>query len=563
VALYPFRLGVVKKSLKWFFGCIAAVLLLAILFLGSVLLARPLPEFDSPSTSSRDTPGYRGGSLGILEKASRKPESGLPVSFEFATPNWTEGSDDDFLVEWLGEEELEDEDLPKAWVDALEGDEQIELAAFATWHPQPGDDVDKGATWQPEAVFYDAKTLALLGEADLERMGVPLEWKVFERSDRYRVPKMRLLFRTKNVAHPRMLRLTVGDAVTGAQVSYSVGSTGQELPECDSAGQWLRFDVALLLWHSTPLTIYATVLTGEPLRYEIRRKNGAQVVMGDRVRMQWLREFDHALEVNYRPRGFTPAEPLGEEVAAGVAERLDSRSAPFSADDPFGALHGPSSSLVSEEKDPQPGKATPLVAEWIQNDPDGKIGRRALLRVSCSDYVEEHVGVQNPDGTVDWEWASDSGERIETVETTSVLPSGEPLRLFEIPHRTELEFEIPGVPGAPSQSAPANLMHVAIPRLTLPLADADGAEDRIIGVLSAAAQIEWEHENLWDDYPAEFPGDGTFRDVTPEELLHWYLRHTKGSMIEYDPIELTFDINPERQTFFDKVKEKWDEWYPF
>ena len=135
------------------------------------------------------------------------------------------------------------------------------------------------------------------------------------------------------------------------------------------------------------------------------------------------------------------------------------------------------------------------------------------------------------------------------------VPTGAPLRFVFLPKVTELVFEIPGLPDQPNPGNAENLFEITLPRITLP-ENPDTAEDHLLGLASVAAEVEFDIDNLWDDeVPDDFPADRTFRNQSPKDLLHWYLKATPGSRIRYDEAENLIFFNEEKDSWWTRFTE--------
>lgn len=135
-------------------GLIIGLAALLIWAIGAVIVVtfvvlRP-PDFSGPPNASRDVPNYDDDSpVGLLEQLSLPPRSGRPAAEPFVKPIRIDGTHDDFVLHWQGEEEIDAENLPERMATGLLGDDAIELVAFATWMPEADDKIEVVKKFDP------------------------------------------------------------------------------------------------------------------------------------------------------------------------------------------------------------------------------------------------------------------------------------------------------------------------------------------------------------------------------------------------------------------------------
>ncbi len=479
------------------------------------------PDLFSAPAEKRTTRGFANEGLGLVKPAIQRAGTGWPASREMLVPERIEGAGGGFVLDWSAEKLEPKERLPNRWSKGLVGDDSAELVAVAAWYPAPEDDY-ADPTWKIGLNFRDAGSLAALDAKRLDELGVPAEFRTFEAPQQYKTPKIRLLFRTSGMEHPRFLRITGADVQTDAKVTYDLDSLDEKEPHTVSIGDWTYFDLALLVWHDTPMRFQTQILTGEPQIDTLQPEMGAEVVFGDRLRIQTLAEVGGPLEVNDSLHSFAPADGSAE-----TRQRLD--------------LTGTGERRV-----------------WITRSKRTG-GPNMLVRASDYDFIREHCGWRREDGSVDFGWSS-QGERNGVVLFSRPISgaTAQPLELVFVPHVAELNFEIPGVPDAPNPGTVENLFDIVFPRITLH-EEAESAEDHLLGMLCVAAQVGWDINNVWDgDAPAALPDDRTFVGMTPQQLLHWYLRETPGATMRYDSAERVLYFNEESESWLDRLSNWWD-----
>lgn len=488
-----------------------------------------LPDLFSSPIEQRDSPEFDGGRLGILKPVRHEVDDDWPADIEWAEPEIFPGDHGDFLLEWRNDPELIERPQPDRWTGSLEGDDEIELIAFASWVPQPDDDVSEGADWQATPVFRDAKTLAALDAAELDALGVPESFRRLTPPKEYCAGKLRLLLRAKNMEYIRVTGGEGGDQRTDSVVTYNLDRLGENEPMSVQSGEWCLVDLALLIWHDTPLKLHLYALTGEPEVVELEQRTGAQVAFGDRLRVQWLDRVHDRYGQTSNTGPFKPAASLPKDTWEALEKRINS-------EDP---------GMVWLNADaPEPGESDAPT--------------NGLVRVNSTDYLRRHCGWAGQDGEVNWYWDLDGSmdDVNGSLATTSeAVNPDQPLTLVFLPNIAELTFELAGLPDQPNSREIEDLFDIRIPRLTLP-EDPDSAEDELIAFLSVGAELAWENSNLWDEEtPADFPADRTFRNQSPQELLAWYKGATPGAKIRYDEVTKVIYVNEEKETWWSYFKE--------
>ncbi len=500
------------------------VVLLAVSLGGAVAywMASRTPELFSSPTESRNTRAFNAGHLGLLESAVKSGDLLRPATAPMLPPERIPGRDGSFVLDFSKEESAPKEPGPARWADGLVGDDRMELAAFATWYPHPEDDFTR-PDWQPTPVFRHPETLALLDGPALDALGVPKAFRTMTAPREYSTPKLRLLFRTSGMEQPRILGVNGGAPATEARVTFSLVSLGEVDSALATQGEWTIFDSALLAWHDTPLRLLVEVLTGDPEFATLPPTPGAEAVIGERLRVQWLEVLDGEPDVDAYFYSFAPVDSSPE-----MKERLD-RIEELSR-----ALHVE----TSDDEEPEPA---------------------LLIRASHEDYLTQHCGWREADGRVNFGWQREAEQRQVFLASRPMAPGGKPgpVELVLIPRVAELAFEIEGLPDAPNPADVENLFDVVLPRITL-LGDTPSESD-LIGLIATAAQLAWEHDSRWSgDPPAALPENHTLVNMTAEELLHWYLRNTPGARIRYDREEQMLHVNPDQTDSFKPILEWWD-----
>ena len=199
------------KRKRWILGVgIAVVVYLVGVGIAIVISVTQVPELNSSPIESRDSPEYESGSVGVLKAARKIVDEDWPADREWPVPNRLPAVGDGYLLEWIDEPESQERNQPNRWAPALEGDDEIDLVAFASWIPQPEDD-HGDESWQATPIFRDAKTLEILGDKALDELGVPVSFRKMRPPTEYRTGKLRLLFRSKNMEFVRFIGGTGGD----------------------------------------------------------------------------------------------------------------------------------------------------------------------------------------------------------------------------------------------------------------------------------------------------------------------------------------------------------------
>lgn len=510
-------------------GCIVG----AVVFYGifaALLIVTKLTSFedlDSSPTETRDLPGYRSGRLGLLEEADRSQEDGWPATVAMGDPAYHELEEGVRLFLWPGEEVPESIPEPQRWTDRLEGDDSIELVAVASWYPQADDPVGEGAPAEFPLSFRDASTLEPIDQEELEQSGVPPEFFRIAAPDAYPTPRIRFLFKTRNVEHVEIRSIDIGDTVTGAEIGYDLEQLGEIESRFQLAGDWCAVDSALLVWHDTPIRCLVQMLTGDPIEAELPREPGAQVRLGDSLRLQWVANAPAGSEIDQHyydewsnQNGTNPTDPASVD---GIIESYLDKDIPITV----------SFQLLPEK--------------------DEDAAARGVVRTTSADLLDDQVAVRTEDGLVwGWDYESES-EPISLYSQEAAAGDDGPVRLLFLPRVAELEFSLRGIPDAPNPANPEDLWEVDIPRLTLS-ADLNDAEQELIGLLSTAALVSWDRSGLWDEKaPKNLPEDRTFRNQTPQQLINWYLKNTSGSFIRYDPANYVLYVNEKEDTWWNGV----------
>lgn len=513
-----------SRAIKWSvgLGAIAYAAIVGVVVVRSYLRT---PDLVSSPTETRVTVAYRDGSVGVFEPAEREVYDGYPAGADMRVPVRVPSDGDGVLYDWMGEPPVLEKVMPSSWSPGLEGDDAVEFVAYALWYP--GDDPAAEVTM---ASFREIASQRVLDRSELDALGVPEAFHRLRVPTRYRTPVMRLLCRVRGMPVARFCRPQLGDARTGAVISYDLEELESSHPAFDQSGDWCRLDVALLCWHDTPVKISVQALTGEPERATLPRETGATVVFPDRLRLQWLDQVDEAVELKHGVKGFSPATGWGGDERQALIDRL---------------------------RDPAD---TDRRVAWIKPSGGSSVARRRLLvRASSSDFLQEHCGWRLAGGDGyrwNWDFIGESDQMtILAGPIDAAMDSGGAIELVCLPKRTELTSGIDGLPDAPNGREIANLFDLRIAHLTLP-EDPEDAEDLLFAMVSVPTQYVWDSENLWEDtLPGSMPADRTFRNVTPRELLEFYLKATPGSRLEIDEAEKLLKLNEIREPWFDRLVE--------
>ncbi|NNE91338.1 MAG: hypothetical protein HKN23_06795 [Verrucomicrobiales bacterium] len=519
------KAGKKRVWLKWILAIVGIYLFGVVVAVALALTG--VPDLHSSPTDTRNVYTFKEGRLGLLEPSRPKPKDERPGSVEMVKPVIIPGKAKTDLYDWRNEPEMEPKPRPDRWASGLLGDDKLELVAFATWHPQPDDDIESDTKWQADAVFRDAKTLEVWPEEKLNELGVPSEFRKVTPPKRYPTPKIRLLFRSSGMEYVRFTRGKGADQVTEAVVTYDLKSLSEPEPNFSTIDGWSRLDMALLIYHDAPLKFFVGVLTGEPQTAELEQTLGAQVHFGEALRVQWLSLHDGL--VYGRPR-YSDFEPAASVPKAEI-EEIKKRDQTYSTDQGW----------IIRVETQQPRYTWEPVT---------------LVRGNSDDYLTNHLGWVRENGTVEWEWDEESGTpEVQLFSTVQAADPSKPLKLVFLPKVTELEFELPGLPDVPNPGEVPDLFDIVIPRLTLD-EDFESAEDELFGMIGVATQTTWSHSNIWDETPPdEFPADRTFRNMTPQQLLEFYRSVTPGSKIRYDEAEKSIEFNEDEDTWLDRLKE--------
>jgi hypothetical protein len=525
-----------RKGKIWLAGIGAAYLAGA-----STLVIRgylSVPDMFSSPTEPRDSMEYRDGTLGVFKPADRDLDDDFPAETPMSVPVRVPSDGSDILFDWKGEPGMVKKKQPDRWTPALEGDDQIDLEAFAVWYPASDDPLDSEGTTGPVTFgsIRDAKTLAVLDPAGLEARGIPASFREMTPPKQYRAPVLRLMFRTTNMPVVRLYGGKGGDARTGAQVTFDLQANDNSNVFFGQTGDWSWLDVALVCWHDTPLKVSVLALTGEPQFAALPQRLGEEVVFSNCLRIQWLDQFDGSVQLKSGVNSFEPAAGLPEPGRSELIGRLKNYS------------------------------DTNKRVAWLQaNKPPTDVaspGPSMVVRANSDTYLRYHCGWSSKeDGGFHWNWSREGEEdQMLIASAPAVGDPATPLRLVYLPKATELNWEIAGLPDAPNPREITDLFDARLPRITLP-ENPSSAEDHLIGFLAAATQFEWENGNLWDDQvPSALPGDRTFRDITPQELAAWYLKNTPGATLRRDEDQKLIFFNEEKESWWERFKD-WADTY--
>jgi len=514
-----------RKPLKW--GLLGGAGLY--LALGAFAVLHTLTRHEdlhSPPAASRDVYGFKSGTLGLLRPDSRKTEQAWPPAEPFPPAERFEGRNESFALQWEPQSGMGAGSPAERWVDELQDDDALEFVAFAAWIPQPDEPVDPERDWEIPLTFRDPETGRPLGAKRLEQLGIPGELASLDPPHSYHTPRLSLLFRTSGFEHVRFPECTIGDARTGARVSYDLESLGEAESRSRTIGEWTRLDAALLTWLDSPLDCRLHVLTGPSETARLETEPGAQVAFGERLRVQWLAEVERDFRTSSYLHGFKPAPSVPSEVAAKLRNRFNA-----TRDDAV---------MVElndrdEDEEPHPG--------------------HMLLRASSSSLLENHCARLGPTGP-SWEWDSEEQSQslyLASSENPENAPSSDAMELLFIPHIAELTFRIERLPHLPNGRDIEDLFDSRLPRITLP-EDLSDAERQLLGFIGVGAQVAWESDLVWDERPPRgLPGDRTFRDTTPQALLNWYIDHTPGAFVRHDPDGMILHFNETEPSWWDQL----------
>lgn len=483
-------------------------------------------SFHSPAEASRAVYGFESGDVGLLRAAPRKTEVVRPAAEPMADPVYLDAeSGKSFALDWTREPEVPPTTPADRWSPALEGDDKVELIAFATWVPAGDDPLTNIGDWQAALTFRDPTTLEIIPDEKLREFGAPESFSRLSPPRRYQTPVLRLLFRTSGMPYPHCVGMNAGDQRTGARVSYDLDDSNDAAPRVEVAGAWMRVDTELLIWHDSPLECLVRILTGEPQLATLEQRRGAQVTFGNDLRIQWLAQMESEPSLQGFTDVFKPAAPFAEPHRELVARLRDEK---------FKNRHR---------------------AQEIDFRSPGMVKPATLLRASSPHYLEEHCGLITESGIVRT-WDSHEKEKDLYLASIGVTePLEKPLGFVFLPKVTELTFSIAGLPDMPNPRDTKNLFEITLPRITLP-DEIDDAETHLIGFIGVGAQVAWERNRRWDEtIRSSLPPDHTFRNKTPQSLLNWYLDHTPGAHVRYDEAGLILHFNEEKHGWRERLDE--------
>ncbi|MFT5466134.1 MAG: hypothetical protein ACI8UO_001232 [Verrucomicrobiales bacterium] len=503
--------------------CLAIVLLI---FVSAGLLFYQLnatPRFYSSPTASRDTESYERETLGVFGTWLPTPFSagssfsGQSIERPMAKPEHSvEGGH--LFINWTEEEVGKKVDLPPHETPALVGDDEVELVAFATWVPGADDPLEPDETWRAPLIFRDPKSLEAFSEPDLDQLGVPPDWRSMPLGEGvgFIFPKLRMLFRARNMPVLRIDTIQGGDAQTDALLVHDPKYFNGDPDWNEVSGDLARVDGTLIAWHDTPVNLEVEVLTGEPSFVQLKREPGEQVVIGDSVRIQFVAEMDNI---------------------SGI---------------------GPGHSTLTNK----PGSKLPPAARIEFEKGPATVTPHLLFRSSASFYSTDHLGIVTDQG-VSWKWKSEQSEAayLQWIPVADAGNPDEPLELILLPQSTVLKFELAGMPDLPNPRSIENLFDAKLTRVTLRYVDMEPADSEhlIWAFIGLGAQVAWsDDEALWErEVPASLPDDLTFRNTTPQQLLDWYLRETPGATVSYDEKERLLKFNEPPETWWSRTKGWW------
>ncbi|MFT5467367.1 MAG: hypothetical protein ACI8UO_002471, partial [Verrucomicrobiales bacterium] len=155
------------------------------------------PKYFSSPTASRNTPGYQSGWASVFE--SWPPEQQNFSSNPGIPMGSLKRAESDGVIQFTWpDQKLPKVPLPPHEVPALESG-QVELFAFATWHPAAEDPLDPDESWSAPLILRDPETLRKIEDIELDELGVRTEWRKFGVKKISYWPWLRLIFRTKNM----------------------------------------------------------------------------------------------------------------------------------------------------------------------------------------------------------------------------------------------------------------------------------------------------------------------------------------------------------------------------
>lgn len=521
-------------------------------------------DFDISAATVRAFPGGTGMLNPSPREANSARDPSIPFNKMFALPGqkssiaWNHYA---LVLDWTRfgtrpAPSAPEVDLPSARVDDLENGAELELVAFATWFPSADDplrtEIDDDDPLGlipievPDLKLRRPDSLKVISADELMRMGVPEHFRQLLHTDYFVFPRIRLVFRSKNMDFVKIDNLRVGDARTNVEVASSqevdwIG--GFECPVLHLRQAWHFVDLPLRVWHDTPVTLLADVLTGTAEIAEFEGKetdffglDTEQRALGDQLRMQWMGIAGGAIIFDPNLSEFEIEDRMVESMklvnVLGDFESLQAESK-TSGLEIFLMVHDP-----------------------VPTDVD------ALFRTSSFELTERHCAILSADGT----WLRSKWRRHKPIDGVMIsscqfgrrdaegkLP--ESVKLVYLPHLAEMRFEIAGLPDAPNPSDIDNLFDARIPRVTLLAGPfransaSDTVETQLLQVVASATETRLIEENSrWQKgLPRSFPKDRTFRNTTPRELAEYYLNSTIFNKPRLEFNENTFELiaNPQ------------------
>jgi hypothetical protein len=511
---------------------LAIAFLIAFLLYGVVaatLVTRTIlvkEDFYSPAATSRGVYGFQDGDIGLLKKTPHKTDIVFPAREVMTGPRFIDGETaKDIVLDWSTSPEMAPDGKKDRWRETLQGDDKVELVAFASWVPSPDDPLTNEGGWEAALSFRDPATLEIISGERLRDLGVPESFSRLAPPRRFQTPVIRLLFRTSGIEYPHCVGINIGDQRTGARVSYELASSNDGPSRDEFAGAWLRVDTELLIWHDSPIDCRVRFLTGEPQVAQLPQQRGAQVAFGEDLRVQWLAAMERDPQFSGMDDAFKPAaSSAGEHEALMKRLRADSF------------------------------KSRNRVMN-IDFDPTDEIKPGTLVRASSPDFLEEHCGLITREGIL-WNWSGEKTSKDLFLASIASAPAREEsLQLVFLPYLAELSYSIAGLPDMPNPRGIEDLFDATLPRISLP-EDIEDAESHLLGFIGVGAQIAWESNGLWDNsMQSRLPPDRTFRNETPQSLLNWYLDNTPGAYVRYDQAGLVIHINEEKPDWREKLDE--------
>lgn len=464
------------------------------------------PDLASSPDVSRNVPTYRKSRIGILEPIEYRVKEARPASVPFGEPIFTPGKADDFVIHWPDDPDVKQKDEAEDWSRHLLGDDALDLVAFATWTPQADDDLTRfkeDPDFRIPLTFREPETLEKI---DPDALQIPPELRGLAPPQKYEIPRIRLLFRAPTIEHPRIVEANGGDTGTEARTTFELEELDREIQATNGIGDWIAYDMALLIWHDRPLQVRLNVLTGEPTFAQLPADPKAEVVFGaDQLRVQWVSEQLSDLTNNNEINDFKFADGTPEVDWSTLRE-----------EQPLWLYH------------------------WEREPGDREPDLHSILRISSGNQIK-HLGWRHREGHIEWDWGYESGTDEITLRTVPSEEAAQPLELVFVPSQAEVVFDISGLPDLPNPRDIVDLFDATIPRITLP---EDEPEERLLQLISIATQQNWDIDELWgDSMPEAMPEDRTFRDTTPQKLLDWYLDHTSTATVEHDEAGLVLNFN--------------------